>query len=208
MSETEFSKQTITDRIFEILKKRILDGTYPPGYRLKETELPNEFKVSHIPIREVLKLLKSEGYVKIVPYKGAEVVDFNNQAYAENNYEIRIMIETFAIEKIINNDDIYKRFIVEFAKALKKIKLSDKSATELVMHELEFHNTIVKTAENQQLTDIYEKIQFSSPRYLPSNRNDENYDYESNYQRHENIYNAVLSRDIEKVKKAIVEHFS
>lgn len=208
MSEPELNRTTITDQIFEIIRTRILNGTYPPGYRLKETELPKEFKVSHIPIREVLKLLKSEGYVKITPYKGAEVTDFNNFDNAKNNYEIRIMIECFAIEKVMKNDAAYNKFIKDLEKALKKIKSSQKSFTKLGFHELNFHNTIVKAAENVQLLAMYEKIQFSSPKYLPSNRNEKNYDFESNYIRHKNIYDAIASKDIEKAKKAMIEHFS
>lgn len=207
LQEPKFNKTTITDQLFEILKSRILNNMYPAGYRLRETELSKEFKVSHIPIREILKLLKSEGYIKIIPYKGAEVIDFNDLNYARDNYEIRIMIECFAIEKVIKNI-AYNKFIKDLEKAFKKIKPSNKSITELIANEFNFHSTIVKAAGNPQLLAMYEKIQFSSPKYLPSTRNEKNYDFESNYMRHKNIYDAIVSKDVEKAKKAMIEHFS
>ena len=41
---------------------------------------------SPIPVREALRLLKSQGFVNIVPYKGAEVVDFKNPKYIKDIY--------------------------------------------------------------------------------------------------------------------------
>lgn len=47
----------------------------PPGMRLDETELANEFSVSRIPVREALIQLSSSGLVEIRSPRGAIVAE-------------------------------------------------------------------------------------------------------------------------------------
>lgn len=68
---------TRTDFCYEILKKRILDGTYGPGHRLVIDQLGRESKISAIPWRESLRRLEAEGWVEIIPNVGARVAMFD-----------------------------------------------------------------------------------------------------------------------------------
>lgn len=68
---------TRTDVCYELLKRRILDGTYGPGHRLVIDQLGRETNISAIPWRESLRRLEAEGWVEIIPNVGARVATFD-----------------------------------------------------------------------------------------------------------------------------------
>lgn len=67
--------QSLSAKIYEELRERIIEGIVPAGERIRERELAEEFNVSRIPIREAMPRLESEGFVRIVPRKGAVVTE-------------------------------------------------------------------------------------------------------------------------------------
>ncbi|MBA3326215.1 MAG: GntR family transcriptional regulator [Rhodobacteraceae bacterium] len=64
-----------SDRIYRILRDRICLLDYPPGARLSEEELAQEFDISRTPMRKVLARLESEGLVGSVHGVGTIVTD-------------------------------------------------------------------------------------------------------------------------------------
>jgi DNA-binding GntR family transcriptional regulator len=69
------------EQAFEILKERIMDGTYGPGHRLVIDQLVREHGISSVPWRESLRRLEAEGWVEIVPNVGALVKTFDTDAW-------------------------------------------------------------------------------------------------------------------------------
>lgn len=55
------------------LRGRIISGDLAPGERLREEPLALSYDVSRVPAREALHLLAQEGFVDLVPRKGATV---------------------------------------------------------------------------------------------------------------------------------------
>ncbi|MFG1926939.1 GntR family transcriptional regulator [Cryptosporangium sp. NPDC048952] len=72
---------TKAERSFQILKERIMDGTYGPGHRLVIDQLVREHAISSVPWRESLRRLEAEGWVEIVPNVGALVRTFDTDAW-------------------------------------------------------------------------------------------------------------------------------
>lgn len=66
---------------YDILKARIMDGTYGPGHRLVIDQLAREHGISSVPWRESLRRLEAEGWVDIVPNVGALVKTFDTDAW-------------------------------------------------------------------------------------------------------------------------------
>ncbi|MEV6967412.1 GntR family transcriptional regulator [Hamadaea sp. NPDC051192] len=69
------------EQTFQILKERIMDGTYGPGYRLVIDQLVREHHISSVPWRESLRRLEAEGWVEIIPNVGAVVRTFDTNAW-------------------------------------------------------------------------------------------------------------------------------
>lgn len=54
--------RTKADQCYKILKARIVDGTYGPGYRLVIDQLSREHDISANPSRESVRRLEAEGW--------------------------------------------------------------------------------------------------------------------------------------------------
>ena len=90
-------RSCMRDRIREQLVARILDGSYPPGTRLKELVLAEEFGVSQAPIREALRELEATGLLTTERYCGTRVCAADLNALKEA-YELRAVLEMRAVE--------------------------------------------------------------------------------------------------------------
>lgn len=66
-------------RVAAELRARIIDGVIPPGTRIRQEEIAEEFGVSRVPVRETLRILESFGLVTLVASTGAWVstLDFD-----------------------------------------------------------------------------------------------------------------------------------
>lgn len=84
--------ETIVDGIFETLRDRILDGTLPPGTRLRIRDLAAEFGASTMPIRESLNRLATIGLATQIPHRGAAVADLS-LTDLHDFYGVRSVIE-------------------------------------------------------------------------------------------------------------------
>ncbi len=69
------------EQCYEILKSKIFDGTYSPGYRLVIDQLGREYGISSVPWRESLRRLEAEGWVDIIPNAGAVVKSFDTDSW-------------------------------------------------------------------------------------------------------------------------------
>src|SRR6478752_5107932 len=89
-----------TGRVAERLRRAIADGRLVPGERLPpETELAEELAVSRGTLREAMRGLVEEGYLRRRPGAGTYVTDRplmrNN---LERNFGVTRLIETFGLE--------------------------------------------------------------------------------------------------------------
>lgn len=65
--------QTHAERLATEIADAILSGRIPPGTRLDEKSLAEQFGVSRTPVREALRQLGNSGLIDIRPHKGAAV---------------------------------------------------------------------------------------------------------------------------------------
>ncbi len=77
------------DRMYRRLRMRICLLDYPPGARLREEDLAEEFGVSRTPIRRVLVKLEAEGLLRSVHGVGTIVTDIEIEEL-EQVYQLRI----------------------------------------------------------------------------------------------------------------------
>jgi DNA-binding GntR family transcriptional regulator len=77
------------------IRSRIVAGALPPGSRLVESALAEEFAVSMAPVREAIRRLEHEGFVSISPRRGAAVAQMSAEDVLDC-YEIREALEVVA----------------------------------------------------------------------------------------------------------------
>lgn len=79
--------------VYESLKSDILDLRLKPGQLLKETEICEKFGVSRTPVRDAIRLLQEQGFVKNVPYQGV-FVTLLSLNYIKQMIYMRVAVET------------------------------------------------------------------------------------------------------------------
>lgn len=78
------------DLAYDLIRARILDGSYTPGYRLVLGTLAKELGVSTVPVREAVRRLEAERLVEVVRNVGATVRGLDPVEY-------RWTVETLAV---------------------------------------------------------------------------------------------------------------
>lgn len=85
----------LRDQVLTALRKAIVNGDYAPGERLTEDRLAEDFGVSRNPVREALRVVEAEGFVTIVPRRGAFVTVPDDSMIADM-FAARERLETLA----------------------------------------------------------------------------------------------------------------
>lgn len=88
----EYQDQSLSSRVFQIIRDDILNGKYKEHDELRENTLGRVLGVSRTPVREALRQLELEGLVSITPNKGACVTGISPKDVSDI-YSIRSMLE-------------------------------------------------------------------------------------------------------------------
>lgn len=91
---------TTEEVVIAVIRRAIANGIFAPGERLAQSRLAHLFHVSRMPIRSALRQLESEGLVELHPNRGATVRELTAEEISDL-YEMRILIETFALSKTV-----------------------------------------------------------------------------------------------------------
>lgn len=68
-----FDTASISEKIYQLLRERIVFGQLSPGARIEIKNLKQELDVSPQPIKEAIFRLVGEGFITYVPRKGTYV---------------------------------------------------------------------------------------------------------------------------------------
>jgi DNA-binding GntR family transcriptional regulator len=93
------AESNLSGKIYSALSERILGLEYPPGHRLVEESLCEEFKVSRSPIREALGMLAENGLVDRKARRGYSVRKIDIREIDEL-YDLRLVLEAAIVERL------------------------------------------------------------------------------------------------------------
>ncbi|MGO4669867.1 GntR family transcriptional regulator [Bosea sp. 2RAB26] len=87
-----FMQATTYQRLREAIRADIVAGTFAPSEHLKMAALVQRYGTSPAPIREALGQLEGEGWIEILPNRGARVRSIE-RAFIRELFEIRLALE-------------------------------------------------------------------------------------------------------------------
>jgi DNA-binding GntR family transcriptional regulator len=144
---------TLRESILETIRDAIISGTLKPGEKVAEPELAERFGISRTPIREAFRQLESEGYLTVVPRKGAVVVSFS-QRDVEEFYAIKSILEGYAARKAC--EKLSAKEIEKLQSINDKLRALAREGD--IKHFFKVHNSFhelfVKAADNEKLTEM------------------------------------------------------
>jgi len=81
-----------SQQIANSLKEEILSGKFPPGVRIRQEDIAEQFGASRSPVREALRILEAEGLINLVAHTGAWISHLS-LAECEEMYQIRERVD-------------------------------------------------------------------------------------------------------------------
>lgn len=156
--------QTLREKILETIREAILKGQLKPGEKVAEPELAERFGISRTPIREAFRQLESEGYLTVIPRKGAVVTALSERA-VEEFYAIKSILEGYAAQMAAEN--MTDKDIERLETINKKLQaLCDEGdvKTFFKVHN-EFHEVFIRAAGNEKLLELINQLMLKFNRF-------------------------------------------
>ena len=155
----QLTRTSTVDALAADLRPRILDGDLPPGHRLREQELSDDYGVARHTLRSALKQLASEGLVKIEPNRGARVAELTADDLS-GLADLRIALETEAARLALDrHDGLLPEEVHDAAHrlaALCRRKRPQWSAVNEAHEQL--HATIVRAAQSPRIEQAHQAL--------------------------------------------------
>lgn len=200
----EISRLALHDQVASRLRTMLVEGHIAPGAKLNERELCLQLRVSRTPLREAIKLLAAEGLVDLLPNRGAVAVKLT-EADVLNTFEVLAMLEGMSGElaaKRITDEELAE------VRALHYEMMACFARRDLSGYyrlNARIHTAINEAAGNPVLASTYRSInaRVQSLRFR-TNQNDAKWKHA--VEEHEQMVNALATRDAPVMRKVMVAH--
>ncbi|WP_342246368.1 GntR family transcriptional regulator [Pseudomonas sp. OTU5201] len=155
---TEHGTDSVKTRTYEYIRDSILRGKFPSGSFVEEGVVSSEIGVSRTPIREAFNKLSAEGFVELIPRRGARVRAIS-PSEMHQFFEARIVIETYAARQVCAIRPPIPPRVDELVSEMATL-------TQFIMaHEIaeldrELHRIIVALSGNAVMLELYDALQF------------------------------------------------
>jgi len=189
-------------QIVEILKEEITNGTLSPGQRLVEAQLSDRFALTSYKIRQALRQLEADGFVKVIPNVGAMVSELS-QKDIEHSYDLMAALEGLSVREATP-------FITP--QHIKKLELlidkMERIEDPLLFYKLndEFHSMVSSLSENERLIQIADNLRIHLRRfgsevfYNPIQR-------AASRKEHRRIFEAIKEAQPAKAERLVRDHY-
>ena len=148
-----------SDQAYRILREKILSGELPPGHQLKEEELADLCRVSRTPVREAIRQLETELFVRRSDSQRSYVAEWTEADVAEV-FVLRGMLESHAARLAagrINADPIAElKQVNEEMRAVVTAEILDDEAF-LALNE-RFHSLILHASASERLAGLLGRL--------------------------------------------------
>jgi DNA-binding GntR family transcriptional regulator len=143
------------DMAYETIQNAIVTGEYAPGSWLREEDLAERAGVSRTPVREALRQLNIEGFVEIVPNRGALVLGWTAQDL-DDIHDLRALLEGYAVRRAAEDPGTDLAALGELCAEMERLLEEHGDAQFPRIGELssEFHTAIYQSSGNRQLIAV------------------------------------------------------
>jgi DNA-binding GntR family transcriptional regulator len=190
--------------VFNAIRDAIVSGKIPPGKRLVEKQLADKIGVSRTPVREALRKLELEGFIEMIPRKGA-LVKALNEKDIRDILEIRASLEGLAARLACAN------MVPAELRKLKKIKREFNDAQKennlelMLLKDVELHDLIFESAKNKRLIQFINNLREQIYRLRLTYLKDD--DFRDQIAReHDELVAAIERGDAEKAEAISTTH--
>lgn len=195
---------TISAKVQTLISDQIISGHFPPGTKLDERWLAEQYKVSRTPVREALRQLAARGLTQILPMRGVVVMQIGVKELSEilhADCELEALCARLAAESMTTMEKTELEYFHQRAKEF----VNENDIEGYLEANREFHRLILEGAHNEVLSklvgDIRDRL---SPyrQYHPA----ENDRLVTSHVSHDAIVKAIVEGDGEQAYLAMRAH--
>jgi DNA-binding GntR family transcriptional regulator len=197
--------RTLAERIFEVIRERIVEGKLPDREPVRQDALAAELGVSKIPLREALARLEHEGLLTSQANRGWFVRPMSADQ-AEEIYLLRLATEpvaaAFSCGRATDEDK---------QAAIKAFERLDAAAhdnlNDVAVRNREFHVALVRPGGRLLTTQLVERLEVLAERYVlahlePAGRGDRA------HEEHQALLDAWLAGNADTVQALLTQHIA
>lgn len=190
--------------VFETMREAIINGDLAPGERLMEVQLAEEMGVSRTPVREAIRKLELEGFVAMIPRKGAYVADYSIKDITDV-FEIRAALESLAAglacERITDQElDELQKLVVRVFETAKENDIET-----LIKVDTEFHDRIYQASRNSRLEGMISNLREQIQRFRATSLASPGR-IKDTLEEHKGLIDAIADRNISLAQQLALEH--
>ncbi|PTI43803.1 GntR family transcriptional regulator [Staphylococcus succinus] len=134
--------------IYQKIRNDIISGALKKDEKITEAKLAKKYEVSRTPIREALKQLELEYFIK-----NSYIFIPTTEEYRQI-FEMRILLETHALKKAAI---VYTDADLEELKSYTEIDMNQEHEDKIIETNDKFHQKIIAATRNQFILDTYQK---------------------------------------------------
>lgn len=189
-------------RVKAVLHQGIVSGTIPGGTRLVQASIAAELAVSTRPVRDALRELAAEGFVRL-DARGGAVVHELCRSELEDLYQIRRLLEPLAAARAATQA---RPAALLRAGELIAAMDAETDGTRWAGYNSRFHSVIDEAGDSPRLAGILAGLRELSARYVTHSVVTEPRRAACGNAEHQEILRAVMARDPEAAADATLRH--
>ena len=205
LTPRKLPEASLSERVYQALKRDIITGVYPPGEPLSEKDLAERYASSRTPVREAAVRLQQDRLLRVVPNRGYFITKISVQDLTEL-YEYRGAVESACAELAAmkgNNPELLERLETLAQTAY---KMEDReSYVHFIETDTALHVGIAQLARNQLLLHAVETVRSQMERIMYA-AIDIGYYGELPVREHCGILDAIRRRDPAAARRLMHDH--
>jgi DNA-binding GntR family transcriptional regulator len=196
----------LREKIADIIRTDIIKGVYRNGERLVEPKLAKNLGISRTPIREALRQLEGEGFIEIVPRRGAVVKELTIKDI-DDLYAIKANLEGLAARQAtLNLTGEQIEILIGINKKFRDYAEKNPGIPdEHHKDNIDFHNVFIAASGNEKLVDILDGMSKNFQRLKSMLMSDAGRAANA-VKEHKKIIDAFISKDPDLAEKTVREH--
>ncbi|GGG83682.1 GntR family transcriptional regulator [Salipiger pallidus] len=198
---------SVSDDVHTELRRKLIAGFFEPGMKLKEEHIATELGVSRTPVRTAIQRLITEGLLEAAPKRGAIVTKWR-ESDTEEIFQLRLLAEGQAAAwatRHVRDEDIARMEWLN-NRIEEAVKTRPKGYLDQVQqHNLAFHTMFYDLCGSARLR-VFGMNLLEYPLIIGGFFIYSDEDAMESIRQHQDIINALRSRNAEWARSAVTSH--
>lgn len=195
-----------SERAYGQIRSMILSGALSPGTQIREEQLAESCGVSRTPVRDALRRLEAEQFIRRSDTQRSFVADWSLDD-VEDAFQLRAMLEAHAATRAATRVswDQLERLRSHNRAILKSISGDKPDVPTFLEHNRLFHAVILEAADSERLSSMLAQV-IEQPVVLRTALQYDRENLQRSWNEHEELLSAFTHRDPDWASAVMTSH--